>query len=284
MMGDDSALTLVVTGAAGFVGSHLVPELESAGHSVTPWTRERGDLLKDTGQFRAELGLVRPDVVVHLAALVGINAAQDRGADIAHAANATMTANVADATSSVGARLLYASSAIVAAAGLDAYADSKRAGEERSLEHAPSDLLVARIAYPYGPRSRPGRSALVTMLHQAHHRQPIRAWRDVERSWCWIGDTTRAIRLLIERRETGTWDVGRCDDPRPLTEIAQLACKLTGAPPEIVTEVDPPAIARVPLPIDDGPLRNLGWEPRVELEDGMRRTLEWVTSLDRELS
>ena len=85
--------------------------------------------------------------------------------------------------------------------------------------------------------------------------------------------------LLLDADATGAHDVGRDDDPRTLLEIAQLACRLAGAPEELIDVVDPPV---GPAPVLDRldlrGLHELGWRPEVELEDGMRRTLEWLSS------
>jgi nucleoside-diphosphate-sugar epimerase len=166
-------------------------------------------------------------------------------------------------------RLAYVSTADVSEPA-NLYALTKLWGEQVARLYAPQGLVILRLANPYGPGSR---GALPTMLRQAANGEPIPAFRGESRSWLWIGDATRAMRLVLESGEEGVFDIGSDDDPRPLTETARLACELAGASPELVEEVDPPPGRVVPRTNIDR-LRALGWRPEVGLEDGLRRTLE----------
>jgi nucleoside-diphosphate-sugar epimerase len=121
-----------------------------------------------------------------------------------------------------------------------------------------------------------------TMLWAAHHRMPITVHRGAERSWCWIGDTVSGIRLAIEQPDAGVFNIGRDDDPRSMLEIAQMACKLAGAPDSLIEEVDPPATQTVVKRLSTDRLRALGWAPTVELDQGMARVYDWVKTFDRD--
>lgn len=284
-----------VTGAAGFIGRNLVDELRDAGHDVATCDRRGNpgwsfDLLTP-GLFRQWVEDTRPDVVVHLAAQVGRLFGDD---DVAHTVrwNAEATTLVARACGDAGVRLAYASTSEIygdhGTADTDEdtpwrlphnlYGLSKRWGEEAARLFAPDRLVIFRPSMPYGPGAPPGRGrrAMDTMLWQAHHRMPITVHRGAERSWCWIGDTVRAIRLTIEQPDTGTFNVGRDDDPRSMLEIAQMACKLAGAPDNLIREVDPPGAQTVVKRLSTNRIRALGWQPTVELEDGIRQVYDWV--------
>ena len=78
------------------------------------------------------------------------------------------------------------------------------------------------------------------MLRQAECREPIPAFRGEARTWCWIGDVVRAIRLVLEAGGDGIFNVGSDADPVALTDAARIACELTGAPQELIDEVEPP--------------------------------------------
>jgi nucleoside-diphosphate-sugar epimerase len=328
-----------ITGAAGFIGTWLCRELEEAGHSVHGTDLVYGLDLLEPGTVAAWLRVARPDVVVHLAAQVGRIFSED---DIRRTVrlNAEMTAVVAQACGAAGVRLVYASTSeiygdqgdqlcyedgpVVVPQG--AYGLTKRWGEEACRLYAPDGLVIVRPSMPYGPGAPPGRGrrAMDTMLWQAHHRMPITVHRGAERSWCWIGDTVRGIRLAIEatvapsmpltpaaitdnelaalkqriqapdhRRTlvldagatvtTTAWDVyniGRDDDPRPMLEVARLACKLAGAPEDLIVEVEPPPGQTAVKRLSTDRLRALGWAPTVDLEDGMRRVYDWVSRYD----
>lgn len=100
-----------------------------------------------------------------------------------------------------------------------------------------------------------------------------------ERSLCWIGDTVQAIRMLIEQEQTGVWNVGRDDQLMPVRRIAEIACELTGAPLNLIQMLEPPGYRTVVKNLSTQKIRSIGWQPTVELEEGMRRTLEWVKAL-----
>jgi dTDP-glucose 4,6-dehydratase len=98
----------------------------------------------------------------------------------------------------------------------------------------------------------------------------------VERSWCWVGDATRGAALVLEHGEAGAWNIGRDDAHVPMAEVARLACRLAGVPEELVEEVDPPVGLAPGHRIATEKLYELGWRPEVGLEEGMRRTLDWL--------
>jgi nucleoside-diphosphate-sugar epimerase len=289
---------ILVTGGRGFIGSHLTVALSNRGHEVLvidrheePWN----DLLHP-GLFAGALATHKPDVVIHLAAQVGRLFGED---DVRNSvrSNAEMTASVAKACGDAGVRLMYASTSEVYGDQGDMTVDeldgpfglphniyglSKRWGEEVCRLYAPENLTIMRFSMPYGIGVRPGRgrAALLNILWQAHTRQPIPIHKGAERSWCWIGDTVEAIRLLLEDGHSGPWNIGRDDDPRLLRDLARLACQMTGAPQGLIQDVDPPPAQTVVKRLSTTRLRNLGWAPTVEIEEGMWRVLEWVQGFD----
>jgi nucleoside-diphosphate-sugar epimerase len=254
---------ILVTGGRGFLGGHVCEALAAAGHDAIPLGRSDGDLA-EPGVIERLLDEQRPEVVVHLAAVMP--------GDERLAQNAPITERVARACAERGIRLLHGSTTAVYADETP-YAESKRASER-----AAGDATLLRFAFPYGPGQR--RGAIPTMFRQALDREPIVVYGGWERSFCFAADAARAVVVLLDANSTGVHDVGRDDDPRTLLEIAQLACRLADAPAELIEVVDPPVgpaptLDRLNL---DG-LHELGWRPEVELEDGMRRTLEWLSSL-----
>jgi nucleoside-diphosphate-sugar epimerase len=283
-------MKVLVTGHEGFIGQHLCAELKAAGHDVCGHDRGDGDLTHP-GAFAAAVRDAEPDRVVHLAAQVG----RDFGeADVHHTitANVTMTAVVARSCGARGIPVLYASTSEVYGDQGDAvcredgplrrahnlYGMTKLMGEEALRLYAPDGLRVVRLSMPYGPGAPPGRGrrAMDNFLWWAHHRMPITVHRGAERSWCWVGDTVRGIRLVLERGEHEVYNVGRDDRPLSMLDLAVRACLLTGAPGSLIRHVDAPGRQTVVKRLDTGRLRGLGWAPTVELEDGMRDVLAWV--------
>jgi dTDP-glucose 4,6-dehydratase len=111
---------------------------------------------------------------------------------------------------------------------------------------------------------------------------PIPIHRGAERSWCWIGDTVAAVVTLLEGQVAGAWNIGRDDDPRLLRDLAELACEMTGADPSLIEDVDPPPAQTVVKRLATRKLRDLGWRPTVEVEEGMARVLDWVSRFDKD--
>jgi len=179
------------------------------------------------------------------------------------------TVFVAQAAARHGARLVYVSTAD-AGEPASLYGLTKLWGEQVARQYAPQGLVILRLANPYGPGSR---GALPTMLRQAAAGEPVAAFRGERRSWLWIGDATRAIRLVLESGEDGIFDIASDQPAVALTEAARLACELAGASPDLVEEHDPPPGRVVPR-VDVDRLRALGWRPEIGLEEGLRLTLE----------
>jgi dTDP-glucose 4,6-dehydratase len=137
------------------------------------------------------------------------------------------------------------------------------------------DTAIARIFNTYGPRMRPhdGR-AIPTFLRQALENKPLTVFGDGSqtRSFCFVADEIRGLYLLATSGEHLPVNIG---NPRELTllELAETVIRVTGSKSEIVFEA---------LPVDDPQVRQpditrarqvLGWEPEVELEEGLARTL-----------
>jgi dTDP-glucose 4,6-dehydratase len=137
------------------------------------------------------------------------------------------------------------------------------------------DTCIARIFNTYGPRMRPhdGR-AIPTFVRQALENKPLTVFGDGSqtRSFCYVDDLIRGLHALAASGEHLPVNIG---NPRELTllELAEAVVRATGSRSEIVFEA---------LPVDDPQVRQpditrarqvLGWEPEVELEEGLKRLL-----------
>jgi nucleoside-diphosphate-sugar epimerase len=279
-------MRVLVTGASGFVGRALVEELRHGerAYDVHALERRDGDLAEDGVAERA-LAEASPDVVVHAAARIGVVRCEEEPLQ-ALRSNVLATTMVARACASGGTRLVYLGTADVygvaavadeetPVAPASLYALTKWWGEQAARLYMPSGLVVLRLANPYGPGVEPGqgKGAVPTMLWQAEQGERIPAFRGEARSWCWIGDVARAVRLVLESGADGVFNVGSDAEPIALMDVARLACELTGASHELIEEVEPPA-GRVGPRISIERMRALGWRPEVGLEDGLRMLLE----------
>jgi nucleoside-diphosphate-sugar epimerase len=210
-----------------------------------------------------------------------------------------MTANVARACAAAGARLVYCStSEVYGDQGNDScveggpevlphgiYGLSKRWGEEAARLYAPEHLQIVRLSMPYGPGlpAGRGRAALINFLWNAAHAKELTVHRGGKRCWCWIGDTVRGFRTVIEtgeralcardsERGEGVYNIGRDDNETEMVRVAEMACDLVGASRALIREVDPPGRQTVVKRLATAKLRGLGWSPQVALAGGMART------------
>jgi nucleoside-diphosphate-sugar epimerase len=282
---------ILITGSKGFIGVNLEKYLKNCGYNVTGVDFQDGDL-RENGEAEYLILKHKPEIVIHLAAQVGIYFNEQ---DCVHAinSNAIMTLRVAKACAKYGARLIHTSTSEVygdhgekvvnedapligKATGI--YSISKRWSEEAAREYAPEGLVIIRPSMPYGTGVPPGkgRRAMDNMLWQAHHRKPIIVHRGSVRSWCWIDDLCKGYELIIKTGVTGAFNIGRDDDERTMRSIAEMACDLAGAPRSLICEVDPPVKKVMIKRLATDKLRSLGWTPTVEVEEGMPILYDWI--------
>lgn len=296
---------ILITGGRGFVGQHLGRELVDNGHHVISVDRIDGDL-RDPFIADELVKLHKPAVVVHLAAQVGRVLGED---DVftTITTNALATARVAQAAARYGARLTYVStSEVYGDQGSEwcrepgpfrlphnLYGLTKHHGEEIAALYAPEGLQIIRLSMPYGPGlpAGRGRAAIVNLLHQAMYGKPMLVHRGAARCWCWIGDTVRGMRLVLEKGEQGrgpndtpwgigVYNIGRSDNEVTMHRVAQIACQIAGAPLSLIQQIEPPANQTVVKRLAMDKIHDLGWEPEVELGMGMNMLWEHVRHYD----
>jgi dTDP-glucose 4,6-dehydratase len=163
------------------------------------------------------------------------------------------------------------------------YDEAKRYAEALTMAYHRQqgvDTCIARIFNTYGPRMRPhdGR-AIPTFLRQALENKPLTVFGDGSqtRSFCFVDDLIRGLYLLVTSGEHLPVNLGNPAE-MSLLELAESVVRVTGSESEIVFEA---------LPVDDPHVRQpditrasqvLGWTPQVELEEGLRRTIESLGS------
>jgi len=291
-------MRILVTGSEGFIGGNLVKELRHVGHVVSGMDLKlgpRNDASKPD-DVQAHFERSNPEIVIHLAAKVGRLFGEDDVMETVRD-NAGMTAVVAQIAGEHGARMVYASTSEVYGDNGQAmcheingpwslphniYGLSKLWGEAACKLYAPVGFTALRFSMPYGPGlpAGRGRAAIINMLWQAKHGMPMPVHRGAERSWCWIGDTVRAARLAIENGD-GPYNIGRSDAAVAMETVAEIACEITGADTKLIELVDPPSRQTVVKRLSMKRIWDMGWEPEVELREGMQRTFDtWVDLLD----
>ena len=159
------------------------------------------------------------------------------------------------------------------------YDEAKRYAEALTMAYHRQqgvDTAIARIFNTYGPRMRPhdGR-AIPTFLRQALQDRPITVFGDglQTRSFCFVADLIDGIIRLAESGYHHPVNIGNPDE-FTLLDLAHAVIDVTGSRSEIVHEALPADDPQVRRP-DIGLAREtLGWEPKIELREGLRRTLD----------
>jgi dTDP-glucose 4,6-dehydratase len=163
------------------------------------------------------------------------------------------------------------------------YDEAKRYAEALTMAYHRQqgvDTCIARIFNTYGPRMRPhdGR-AIPTFIRQAQAGEPLTVFGDGSqtRSFCYVDDLIRGLFLLATSGEHLPVNIGNPDE-FTLLELAGLVVELTGTQSEIVYEALPEDDPQVRQPDITRARQILGWEPEVMLRDGLRRTLGTQTA------
>jgi dTDP-glucose 4,6-dehydratase len=161
------------------------------------------------------------------------------------------------------------------------YDEAKRFAEAMTMAYHRAhglDVRIARIFNSYGPRLRPGDGRVVSnFLAQALAGTPLTVYGDgtQTRSFCYVDDSVRGLVALLDSDHVGPVNLGNPEDITVL-ELAAAVLEVTGSSSELVHEalpVDDPARRRPDISLAR---RVLGWEPEVPLRDGLARTGRWL--------
>jgi len=147
------------------------------------------------------------------------------------------------------------------------------------------DTSIARIFNTYGPRMRRGDGrASVTFIQQAIEGKPLTVFGDgaQTRSLCYVDDTIRGLVTLAESGEHLPVNIGNPDHELTMLELAQTVIRVTGSTSEITLEASPYDLTNDPQvrrPDITRAREVLGWQPEIDLEEGLRR---WLAAFGRE--
>ncbi|UCE76598.1 MAG: SDR family oxidoreductase [Gammaproteobacteria bacterium] len=306
---------VIVTGGAGFLGSHLCEQLLAAGHEVTAidnfYTGTKRNILHLLGNPYFELIrhdttfpiYLETDQIYNLACPASPVHYQNDPVQTTKV-NVHGSINMLGLAKRIGARILQASTSevygnpavhpqpehylgCVNPVGLrSCYDEGKRCAETLFFDYYRQhqiSIKVARIFNTYGPRMHPNDGRVVSnFILQALRNEPITVYGDgtQTRSFCYVDDLIDGLIRLMESPQelTGPINLGNPGEVTML-ELAEAVCELTGSRSPICLK---------PLPADDPERRepdirlaqqHLGWSPRVPLREGLTRTIAYFEQL-----
>ena len=314
-------MKLLVTGAAGFIGSYLTARALDEGHEVvgldnfdeTLYDRATHEANARTLDGRARFRLVEGDlldahlvrdvvrgcdVVVHLAALAGVRPSLAQPARYMRV-NVEGTTNVFEACVAAGVkRVAFASSSSVYGARSDIpfreadaalepaspYAASKRMGELLASTYRDRHglgITSLRFFTVYGPRQRP-EMAIAHFARQILAGQPITLFGDgtSARDYTFIDDIVDGTWAAAQRVKPGDLTIYNLGGTRTTTlaRLVELIAAALGKEPVIQRAPDQPGDVPITCADVSRAAADLGYAPRVPIEDGIARVAAWLKS------
>jgi dTDP-glucose 4,6-dehydratase len=306
---------IVITGGAGFLGSHLTDALLARGDEVVSFddlcTGELRNLAHLDGHPR--FTFVEQDVTEH----IGVDGPVDAVLHLASPASPPGYLALPIETLMVGSRGTHNALGLARAKGArffvsstsevygdpsvhpqpetywgnvnpigprSVYDEAKRFTEALTMAYHRThglDVRIVRIFNTYGPRMRADDGRVVSnFIVQALRGEPLTIYGDGSqtRSFCYVEDEIRGFLALLDGPHTGPINIGN-DGEFTMLELAEVVREVTGTSSRI---------EHLPLPEDDPKQRRpdltlarslLGWEPTVALRDGVARTVEYFASV-----
>jgi len=308
-------MRVLITGAAGFLGSHLCDRFLADGHSVVGLdnfiTGKPDNIAHLVGNARFEFVRHNISTYTYVAGpLDGVLhfASPASPVDYLEYPIATLKVGALGTHNALGlalakkARFFLASTSEIYGDPLEhpqtesywgnvnpigprgVYDEAKRFAEAVTMayhRYHGMDTRIVRIFNTYGPRMRPNDGRVVSnFIVQALRNQPLTIYGDGSqtRSFCFVADEVEGIYRLFMRGDNNPTNIG---NPKEFTvrQLAELVIELTGTKSTIVERE---------LPVDDPKVRQpdisraremLGWEPDVSLREGVARTIEYFRSI-----
>ena len=305
-------MNIVITGGSGFVGSYLCERLINDGHNLivvdnllTGSTENISDLMDNDNFSFIEHDVQnhieienKVDYVLHFASAASPKAYTEHPVNTLKAGSIG-TLNTLGLAKKHNSQYLLASTSEVYGDPLispqneeywgnvnpngerSMYDEAKRFAEAATATYSRSydiKAKIVRIFNTYGPRMQLNDGRVVTnFIFQALQDNNITIYGDGSqtRSFSYVEDTVDGIILLMQSNEYDVFNIG---NPNEITvlELAQKIIELTNSKSEIVFKSLPSDDPKQRKPDISKAKSKLGWEPKVNLEDGLIKTIDWV--------
>ena len=305
-------MKVLVTGGAGFIGSHIVDNLVERGHNVrvlddlsSGTTANLSSHLKegvvdfvkgninDSGTTRDALKGI--DSVIHLAALVSVPFSM-KNPSATRAVNVDGTANVVESCRGTSvSRFVFVSSCAVYGESeylpideahptnpISPYASSKLDGERQCRAYKKKgklDVVILRLFNVYGPRQRGGDYAgvITSFLEKARKDLPLTVYGDGSqlRDFVYVQDIADAASTALEASSSGNglFNIGY-GKPVSINELAETVLKVSGKNLKILHEAPRPGDIKRSVADISKARRMLEYSPKFPLEKGLKNLLE----------
>src|SRR5215831_17980707 len=284
-----SGMRVLVTGGAGFIGSHVVDALLARGDDVAvlddlasgrtgrldPQVAVHKLSITDAPALTDVVTGLAPELICHLAAQIDVRASVDAPAADAQV-NVLGTVNLLEAARLAGARVLFASSG-GAPYGIAKYCAECYIGLYNRLHGTRHSVL--RLANVYGPRQDPaGEAGVITIFCArtlAGQEPTIYGDGTQTRDYVYVGDAVRAFLAAGDSGRPGTWNIGAGVEVSVLDlvdiigVVAGRGLRPAFAPPR-PGELQRSAVAT------DRAASELGWRADMPLAEGVRRVYRWI--------
>lgn len=306
---------ILITGGLGFIGSHLARKYVNEGYNVTILSRSKQKIknisdieqkvklsLKDVRDID-EIDISNKDYIFHLAGTVDNYSIQegDPYRDIENNCNGTIALLEACKNHNFSGRIIFGSTFFVngnvqnlpvtpesPCNPLGLYPATRLAAEHfcHIYNHVFGlDVVIVRFTNVFGPFEQGDnkkKAAFNFLINQALNGEEIQAYRggDIFRDYIYVDDVVDACDVIAQKGKTnGVYYVGRGE----FVKFSRLMDIIKSNVPGMkITAVEPPkfhkAVGITDFVADITPLRDFGWEPKVSLEEGILRTIDYYKS------
>jgi UDP-glucose 4-epimerase len=302
-------MRVLVTGGAGFIGSHLTDGFLARGDEVTvvdDLSAGRAGRLDDAAilhklsiadadSFTGLVRQVRPRLICHLAAHIDVRSSVSSPATDAQA-NVVGTVNVLEAARAIDARVLFASSGGAlygrnapipsredvlplpeSPTGIAKYCAEQYIGLYNRLHGTRHSIL--RMANVYGPRQDPGGGSGVIPIFCASalagQAPPVYGDGTQTRDYVYVADTVSAFLAAADTDRPGTWNIGAGTEVSVLDIVAIIDAVAGGAPAPRFGQPRAGELLRSALAVSRA-ARDLDWHPQVPLDEGVAVVYGWI--------